>query len=381
MLSRVLAYVLAGIPAAIGIAFVARYAYVTSDTVVDGVANAFLFGMIAAGAFGGPACAIAVGQNGRKVAAFALGILASLAMLANWSHTLGAIAHRGAGTEAQSAKAKAEEKDARAELARITIERAAMTFTPATTEVVAAAQAAVTSAESIRLRECGNGDLKQRGPNCRQRETEEQARRDTLAAILVAKVATDRAQQLDSDAAAIREKLAKTEPTKETNGLGAALGRLLPVSAVTAATLQQGLVSAIAELLIAAALALPELLRARPAVARREPQAGDVEPASEATKRPRVIAGVPLADLPKPAVVGSVVEFMLACLPRNRGKEAAVTAVYARYRRWCEEQTPTRGALEPAAFAEQFRELCERAGVRTDRRGERVYCLDVALVA
>jgi hypothetical protein len=58
-----------------------------------------------------------------------------------------------------------------------------------------------------------------------------------------------------------------------------------------------------------------------------------------------------------------------------------VTAVYARYRRWCEEQTPTRGALEPTAFAEQFKELCERAGVQTDRRGERIYCLDVTLAA
>ena len=46
-----------------------------------------------------------------------------------------------------------------------------------------------------------------------------------------------------------------------------------------------------------------------------------------------------------------------------------------------EAQTPVRGALEPAAFAEKFRELCERAGVRTDRRGERVYCLDVARIA
>ena len=64
MLSRVSAYVLAGIPAAIGVAFVARYAFVTSDTEIDGAANAFLFGMIAAGAFAGPACAIAVGRNG-----------------------------------------------------------------------------------------------------------------------------------------------------------------------------------------------------------------------------------------------------------------------------------------------------------------------------
>jgi hypothetical protein len=43
---RIGAYVLAGVPAAIGIAFVARYAYVTSDTAIDGASNAFLFGKI-----------------------------------------------------------------------------------------------------------------------------------------------------------------------------------------------------------------------------------------------------------------------------------------------------------------------------------------------
>ena len=39
-----------------------------------------------------------------------------------------------------------------------------------------------------------------------------------------------------------------------------------------------------------------------------------------------------------------------ACVPASQTREGA-TAVYARYRRWCEAQTPVRGALEPAAFA------------------------------
>ena len=57
-----------------------------------------------------------------------LGILTALAILANWSHTLGAIAQRGAGIEAESAKAKEDIADARAELKRLTAERAAMRF-------------------------------------------------------------------------------------------------------------------------------------------------------------------------------------------------------------------------------------------------------------
>jgi hypothetical protein len=56
--AKVIAYLLAGVPAAIGVAFVARFAFITSDTAIDGAANGFLFGMIATGAFSGPACVI-----------------------------------------------------------------------------------------------------------------------------------------------------------------------------------------------------------------------------------------------------------------------------------------------------------------------------------
>jgi hypothetical protein len=212
VLSRVSAYVLAGIPAAIGVAFVARYAFVTSDTEIDGAANAFLFGMIAAGAFAGPACAIAVGRNGRTAAAILLGILAVLAIVANWTHTLGAIAHRGAGIEAHAAKARADATNARAELERLTAERAAMTFKPTTAEAVAAAQAAVGSAERARAAECGDGEPRQRGSNCRKREEGEQAARDALAAVLADKASTDKAIRLEDTAQALRAKLESAAP-------------------------------------------------------------------------------------------------------------------------------------------------------------------------
>jgi hypothetical protein len=96
----------------------------------------------------------------------------------------------------------------RAELARLLSARHAMPpFAPATAETVRAAREAVRSAEAIRLRECGNGDPKQRGPNCRIRETEEQPKRDALTMAETNKAATDRAAKLDADAAVIRARL------------------------------------------------------------------------------------------------------------------------------------------------------------------------------
>ena len=141
---------------------------------------------------------------GASGAAWALAFLTALAMLANWTHTLGAIAQRGAGTAAESAKAKSDEADSRKELARIERARDAIrAFMPATTKAVEAARAAVAGAEACSA-ECGNGDPKQRGPNCRARETIEQEKRDALAAAVTNKITTDAAAKLDEQAAGIR---------------------------------------------------------------------------------------------------------------------------------------------------------------------------------
>jgi hypothetical protein len=363
---RVVAYGLTGIPAAIGVAFVARYAYATSDTHDAGLAAAALYGMTAAAAFAGPATAIAVGNAGRKVAAALLGILTVLAIVANWTNTLGAIAQGGAGQEAQSAKASADQADARAELARITAERSAMVFVAATKEAVEAARAAVAAAERIRVAEC-----EERRNRCRERETQEQAKRDALAAILQAKAATDRAAQLDADAAAIRTRLANAPATPRTNAHGEALGRFLSISAASAATAQQALISAIVELVIAATLALPELLRP---VARRKEPTPEVETAAATTQETKP----PIAPA---AEFGSVRRFMLECITRTKGAKIMRGAIYKRYLRWCDEQSPRAAPLPIPAFWKQFEPLCDRVKIKLSERAGKVWCVGVKLAA
>jgi hypothetical protein len=381
-----LAYGLAGIPAAIGVWFVARFAYVTSDTVIDGASNAFLFGMLAAGAYAGPAFALAVAANDRKRAGCVLGLLALLAIVANWSHTLAAIAHRGAGIEAERGKAAAALTDARAELKRLMDEREAMTFTRATPEAVQAARDAVAAAERTRQAECGNGDLRQRGPNCRLRETEEQQARAALATAAEAAGQTERASQLEAQAAAIRARLAEAPAVKEGDALGAALGRLLPMDAATASTVQQGLVSAIVELLIAAALALPELLKVREAPAQRSGTrlSGHTDsPAADLAEQVVETPGTEVAVVEslRPADEASAGRFMLACMVRAADQETASGIIYNRYVAWCDAQSPAVGALKPRAFAQQFAAHCKRVGIKTRQDGKRIYCVGVALVA
>ena len=256
-----LVYLAAGAPALIGVAFVARYGFVTSDTATDGAATAFLFGMVAAGAFTAPAIAIAVKNRGRKAAAFAWWVLAVLAIAANWTHTLSAIAHRGAGQEASNAKISSNTAADRGTLARLERElRKLPAFTPTNTEAVTAAREAADRAQRSRIAECGPNN-ETRGNRCREREGEERAKLDALTKAIENKASTDRAASLEAEAAAVRQRLADAPPAPAGNALGRALGRFLPVSAAAAATFQQAFVSAIVELLIAAVLALPELLR------------------------------------------------------------------------------------------------------------------------
>jgi hypothetical protein len=90
---------------------------------------------------------------------------------------------------------------------------------------------------------------------------------------------------------------------------------------------------------------------------------------------------VPLVEPPKLEHLGSVGRFMLAFMPRARGEKAPLSEVYARYSRWCSESEPPCAPLAPAEFAAEFRPLADRVGLRTEKRGEKLYVCDVRLAA
>ena len=209
--------------------------------------------------------------------------LALGAIIANWSQTLDALAGRGAGKEeAKSAKISVTVRTDRARLERIERERAPLPNVSATDETVKAAQAAVFAAERAQRAECDK-----RGRLCREREGEEAAKRDALSKVLENKATADKAAKLDREIAELSARLAKAPPVKE-NSAGKTLGSLLSLSAVSAATFQQQFFSAIVELAIAAALALPELLRPKqPPATRREGGEGGKARAASGPERAR----------------------------------------------------------------------------------------------
>jgi hypothetical protein len=204
--------------AVVVIVLVARFGYRTADNAIDGIITAVLFGIIATGGLGGHAVAVRLWRVSRPWSII-IGLVSAAALVVNLSNLLGAVAGRGEQTLAQRTKAQDAARDARAELTRLSEERAALpTFTPTTEAGVKAAQAAVDTAEQVRTAECDK-----RGPLCRGRESEEQARRSELAAAIANKGLTDRAAQLDAELARMRDSLAKAEPVQAVGGPGAAL--------------------------------------------------------------------------------------------------------------------------------------------------------------
>jgi hypothetical protein len=400
ILGLCLVYVVAGSPAAIGVTFVARYGLVTSDTPQDGAATAFLFGMVAVGAFAGPAVAMAVGNRGHKRASKVWWALAVACIVANWTHTLSAIAHRSAGLDAKGEKIAQDTAADRKTLARLERELGAMKFSPTSADGVAAAKTAAEIAERNRKTECGANN-ETRGRLCRERELEEQAKRDALATAVANKDATDRAGKLAVDAAELRKRLADgAPPPPPSNVIGSVFGRFLQMPAANLASIQQGFVSAVVEMLIAAVLALPELFRSSRSTSRDEP--GPADRADEAAVQPvetQSPVASPIAKAPPSRRVNTrrdtaapraiekhatpaateidpkpVVAFLAEHMPTARGSRADWGDIYSGFLVW---QAGHGGySLEASEFGAVLRHICEEAGIAVSRQGDRVYCLD-----
>src|SRR5215468_6327095 len=245
---------------AVSVSLAARYGYKGTDTTVDGLISAVVFGAIALCAFIFDAAAVRLWFMRHRLGAVVTGTISAAALVVTFTNSLGAIAGRADIGQAERIRASTEIAADRAELTRVARERDAITLRPVTEQALAAARDVTAAAERIRLAECGNGDPRQRGPNCRARETEEQARRDALGALLLDQAAATRASALDAAAAAIRIRLAKAAPVQNANPLGSALELLLGAGASVLTAWQQAIVAAVFELCLVGVMVIFELL-------------------------------------------------------------------------------------------------------------------------
>jgi len=355
---------------ALSIALAARYGYKGADTLVDGVISAVVFGAIALCAFLFDAAAVRLWFMGHCIGAAAIGLIAAAALVVTFTNSLGAIAARGDTTLAERARAADTRKDDRLDLARITAERATMKFASATADTVSISRELVKAAERTRKAECGDGDPKQRGPNCRKREDEEARARIALTAVISNKEATDRAAKLDADIRALRKRLDDGgQAVANPNPLGAALELMLGAGAAALTAWQQAIVAAVFELCLVGVMVIFELLGHRGPMA---PSATvDLPAPLPPTQKSR-------AKAPKYGSVRSFVRDHL--FPAEEGDRVDLKSLLHTYRAWCTEKGEP--PVEFNAFLDEIEGLCRKLGLKIEAGDDkRVYCHGVKIEA
>jgi hypothetical protein len=363
------------------VALVARYGYISSDNQVNGAILAFLFAGLAAGGLFGHAVAVHIWRIHRGWSIL-LGLICVAALVLNISNSLGAIAGRDDKTMAERSKVKENRADDRADLKRLTAERDALPKSvPTTPEAVRAAQAAVTSAERIRAAEC-----EKRGPNCRTRESEEQAKREALASVLSNRGTTERADKLDAELKRLRERLENGDAVRNVNPQGAILTKLfrLPDSeADTAATWQQFAMSIVVDLLIMACFIAHEIMGWETRRPKRAKAVGGDATEAEATE---VVPPIALPPTAKPRLVasalrptGSVREFFATALEVSIGSKVGMTSAYLAYVARCKARD--RAAVTPEQFFEATDQVCRQNGIPVELVDGNPHIVNVQLLA
>jgi hypothetical protein len=376
---------------------VGNYGYASADDPGARWNIAFLFAVIAAGGLFGHAVSVRIWPINRFWS-ICTGLACGAALVINLSNSLGALAGRNSRSAAESASKASAIRDDRTELARLqeALERLGP-YVATDKAAVDAAQRAADAATTSKERECGNGDPKQRGRFCRDKEDAERQAADALTKATAARALTDRVIKLEIDMRPIRERLRTAGPVVEANVQGTAIAKLfrLPdAEAEFAATVQQSALAGVVEALIVLSMVSFELLGRNQArltsssEMRRPLRARFLQwwhsPGSAKADAPAVVPEKQSAPQPLKLVAmrsevpsGSIPKILTAVLEPAAGEQVEMAEVYRRYHLDCAAEGNS--AVSPGQFADPLKRFCRGAGIRTKVEGEHVYLLNVRL--
>jgi hypothetical protein len=377
------------------IAWVSRYGYKTAETEADALMSAFMFGFVTAGALCGHAIGARCWRFSRALALAWL-IFAFVALALSLSNSLGAIVNRSAGQHMAAIEHNRKIEAAQLELRRLEAERGTMpAFTWVSAEAVSAAQTALSNASTAKNAECGNGDAKQRGNNCRARETAEAAASLALTDATRNRASTAKAEQLEAGAAAERVKLQTLGARLAVNQQGSAIARLfrMPDSeAGFAATVQQfGMAVSVEVMIMLLMLAWEAMgrdgtLRATSHPAIQETAASEPAKPAETKIRPSAPKKLALVAPAKPKLVtstaspvGPVKRILTDLLETSSGDKLEIAELATAYKAACKAQGRRAASME--TFLDEVETFCKALGLKRKTIKGHVYLMDVKLGA
>jgi hypothetical protein len=345
--------------AIISIALTARYGYKQADDEVDRWVFAGLYGAIAFSACLFDALAVKLWFKGARRTGLFIGLIAFLAFLVTFTNGLGGIASRADAVQARrQALTDTREFDLR-EVKRLEGALADLRFIPTDESAVAAAKHAAEVAASNRQAECDK-----RGPNCRQRELDDQDAARRLAEATTNKATTDRAKALEVRIAAVEGKLDKPVAVGHANPLGATLSNLFGAKIDNLTSWQQAIVALAFELCLVGMMVgytvLGEVATPEP-VAATEPtkfpeQPKHPDPVLEAPRPVREPLRLTVVQKELPASFIVALTELLDNAPKGKVEITDVRRAYA---------TRTGNQMGPEEFPELTRLFCKKAGIKT----------------
>jgi hypothetical protein len=346
--------------ALISVALTARYGYKQADEEVDKWIAAILYGSIALSACAFDALAVKLWFKGAKKSSVFMGVAASLAFLVTLTNSLGGIASRADAVQAQRQAATDSREDNRRELKRLENALAGLHYVPTDEIAVAAAKRAADVSAANREIEC-----EKRGPNCRQRELDDQEAARKLAEATSNKATTDRARSLETQIAAVKVKLDKPAAVGHANPLGAALANILGAAPDNLTSWQQAIVALAFEICLVGMMVGYTVLGEVAAVP-EPPKPAEPEPAPARRPRLKVIDG----KEPPPTLIKALTD-LLEKAPRGR---VAIDDLYLATKAKLED------TFAPTEFADNTGKFCRRVGIKTSVIEGKDYLMGVRLV-
>ena len=347
----------------VSILLTARYGWKQADEATDKWIAAVMFGSIALCAFVFDAVAVRLWFNQLRAIAMFIGVIAALAFIVTFTNSLGGIASRADKVEAQRSRILDMRNDDRRELDRLERELAELgTYAPTDQAAVDAAKRAADAATVAKERECGNGDPKQRGKLCREKEESERAAADVLRKATAEKATTDRASKIEHDMRALREQLSAGETVASANPLGNALSLLIGSAADVLTARLQAIIALVFELCLVGLMVSYEALGHKSGP---EP----MRPVTPPRPKPQLIASNPSRP------VGSVKRILTDNLERCPEGKVEIAEVGKRYRDVCKAEG--KRAVSQDAFVADVSAFCDALDIKRKTIGGHLYLINV----
>jgi hypothetical protein len=221
-----------------------------------------------------------------------------------------------------------------------------------------------------------------RGPNCRQRELDEQTAATALREATANKATTDASKRYEAQIGAVKAKLANPEGAAiaHANPLGNALALIIGSTADVLTARMQAIIALVFDLCLVGLMIGIEALGHVPASLTRSEHGASVDTLSDYVTKAQLAIAPPRPTLvtasnePPP---GSIPKIMTAALEPAAGNRVELEEAFSAYAGACEAEG--KRAVPPGQFVEPLKKFCKAAGIRIKDEANQVYLMNVQL--